>query len=811
MGFIAAGLSVLMMAPVAEHLMMSPEDKKGGDLTAGFDQKGPLFPDGTTIYENGTGGFSPGSLVGNGTDVITPLNVRDPAALVMGPGATQKPAATVTPPAAPPEKSNWKDALSQAAGRGAKKAVSKAKLPKPNVKMSGALRGLSSLSGASRGGGPSMKLDAPSAGNVPNKARGSDSLSRVQSVPGLRGVGRRSNASSGSPESLRNAGARAGNLFNSGGAASALDAAAAQGIPSGGGGFGGGGPSDSKAGKGPGGNNSKGQRSVGESLAFLRAKKEQDKAIDLKWKMKEWETFGKKKMIEEAVIKSAVENLLGKGIFEPLGAAIADIAGSMGPDGATKGAVCTSGGQSSTFKNTSNQIFFCGGAGNKDVWTQTKSKEGQTDRKLYQTCESCGAIANSPGPTGNTPGTGDSGSPQGGYSGHAGNTVTQPSGATGIGEIASGQAQNWDAAINAIHTKVGNLRTRVKKVNGIDAEQLFTAMTGLATVHQVQNDGNVAANKIVKDANVEIKAILDEIGGDRGAIKAEESVLSNGKAVLESVETLLKAIPDDGSEDLTKLSELEKIEASTQYADFKKNGDLVDRYKTDPFHKRKGELDRTLIDAKRKNDDLDASLENAGSITMAQNRVAQALNKFSAEVVSQVMKSPRADLRDLEKVVGEVNGVVNAAALNAAKSAGLTREAILRGEAASERAGEAYVAVGPGGNRVHTPNVNGKAPSVTDTRPGGVGLTGITTGDPKGAGFAVNEVMETVRSISTLVTLSTASPGQLNSKTITDAVKKAKEAVKTAGPIVKKAEEDFKKVVREPYNDARTVLGSATQ
>ena len=90
MAFIVAGLSVLLMAPVAEHFIMSPEDESGV-LKQGFSTPGGeagLFPDGSSIYEAGTGGFSPGGLYGQGTDVITPLNVRDPAALVMGPGAT---------------------------------------------------------------------------------------------------------------------------------------------------------------------------------------------------------------------------------------------------------------------------------------------------------------------------------------------------------------------------------------------------------------------------------------------------------------------------------------------------------------------------------------------------------------------------------------------------------------------------------------------------------------------------------------------------------------------------------------------------
>lgn len=46
---------------------------------------------------------SAGDPVGQPTDVITPLNVRDPSALVMGPGATDNPPTTCPiPPASPP-------------------------------------------------------------------------------------------------------------------------------------------------------------------------------------------------------------------------------------------------------------------------------------------------------------------------------------------------------------------------------------------------------------------------------------------------------------------------------------------------------------------------------------------------------------------------------------------------------------------------------------------------------------------------------------------------------------------------------------
>ncbi|MBI5597417.1 MAG: hypothetical protein HY928_15105, partial [Elusimicrobia bacterium] len=237
--FIAAGLCTLGMAPLAEHLLMSPDDQ-AGQLREGFDSKGPLFADGSTVYESGSGVGSPGALIGQGTDVITPLNVRDPSNLVMSPGATKKADAVVTPPPPPPSggkaEPDWRDVLKDSAKSGVSAAVkSGGTLPKPNVQMAGAIRGLSALGGGGGGTGASLKLDALKAEHAPNRAAGSNSLSSVQSTPGYRGATSRSPASSGAGEALRAAGSRQADIFNrGGGAAGALDSAAREAIPTGG-------------------------------------------------------------------------------------------------------------------------------------------------------------------------------------------------------------------------------------------------------------------------------------------------------------------------------------------------------------------------------------------------------------------------------------------------------------------------------------------------------------------------------------------------------------------------------------------------
>ena len=50
------------------------------------------------VAETRSGAAAPGQAVGEPQDVITPLNVRDPSALVMGPGATDSASSRFQPP-----------------------------------------------------------------------------------------------------------------------------------------------------------------------------------------------------------------------------------------------------------------------------------------------------------------------------------------------------------------------------------------------------------------------------------------------------------------------------------------------------------------------------------------------------------------------------------------------------------------------------------------------------------------------------------------------------------------------------------------
>lgn len=333
MAFIMAGLGVLFMAPLAEHFLMSPDAQDSGAFKEGwgFRDGAGSFGKGDSPYERGVNGMAPGSLAGSGSDVITPLNVRDPSALVMGPAAAQQPPASGSGAGGAPEKetkSDWKDALANAA----KESTKRASLPVPKVALGqSGLRGL----GASPGGsGASFTLPPISASNVPNRGGGSPSgLANVRPTQGYKGAaGARglSNPSGGSIEALKKAARDAGADFNRNGPASAaLDAAAARQMPSGGaeGGMGPGGGGADKAGAQ---GQDKGSKSTGESLEFLRMKQEQEKAIELKWKLIE-----KSAMRWPNLYDKMLESLVIKGFSDPISKAIADMVESIGGGGGT--------------------------------------------------------------------------------------------------------------------------------------------------------------------------------------------------------------------------------------------------------------------------------------------------------------------------------------------------------------------------------------------------------------------------------------------------------------------------------------------
>ncbi len=310
LAFILAGLGTLFMAPLAEHFMMAPENGDhtmqkgwgGGSGNAG----GNMFGNGSSPYENGNNSIAQGGAIGGAGDIITPLNVRDPSALVMGPGGTQQPnAGSVTPPTAPPtappsNSEDLKDALKASASRGLGEAVKKAPLPIPKIAVGGSgLRGLGVAGGGSSASGGMAPL---SSGNLGTAGTGGGGLNLVRSNPNFRGAaGPRGNGPQGL-DGTKRAGQNAGDAFSrTGSALSGLNAAASEQIPTGGSGFNGGGQGGAGANdKNPGGSGAGGSKSVGESLAFIEAKERMMENLKLE--------FEKRKLKDPELLMYGIRN-----------------------------------------------------------------------------------------------------------------------------------------------------------------------------------------------------------------------------------------------------------------------------------------------------------------------------------------------------------------------------------------------------------------------------------------------------------------------------------------------------------------------
>src|SRR5262249_2647170 len=113
LAFILAGLAILILAPVAQHYLLSPNNE-GGSLEPAFSTREGGGREGD-VFEPGLGGFAPGQAPGS-ADMITPLSSRDPSSLLMPPGG----------PPAPPKTSaadSIRDALNRAMAQGTEKAV----------------------------------------------------------------------------------------------------------------------------------------------------------------------------------------------------------------------------------------------------------------------------------------------------------------------------------------------------------------------------------------------------------------------------------------------------------------------------------------------------------------------------------------------------------------------------------------------------------------------------------------------------------------------------------------------------------------
>ena len=300
MAFVAVGMSVLVMAPVAEYMMSKPS---GADqLTPGF---GSRADSGAPLYEPGINALSQGSPDGSG-DVITPLSSRDPASLIVGAQPAQPPAAPAMNNA---PSTSFRDSMKDSAQNAFSAASKSAGVPTVIPKMQSALRGMSSFFSGGEGtrttgtlGGGKILEDAK---NASGKAASRSMVGPVASA-GYKGVSSSPNSSSkGAFEKLRGQADKAAGSFNGGSAISSLDKAAAESMDAGkgAGGLGAGGVDEKN--KAPSNSSVRDTKNnSGETLDQMAAKQRMQKAL-------EWE-FYKQYEIPKKILEAALTGFTGK-------------------------------------------------------------------------------------------------------------------------------------------------------------------------------------------------------------------------------------------------------------------------------------------------------------------------------------------------------------------------------------------------------------------------------------------------------------------------------------------------------------------
>ncbi len=314
--FILAGLTVLFMAPLAEHFILSPEAATPGSYKQGWGIKSSgRLSDGSSPYDPGVDSLAPGGVVGSNADLATGINSGGDSSLFAGSDpAVQSSASDVAPQAN--ENTNadtkWKDAVASAAAKGAAKAIGTVRLPVPKPSLVKA-----AMAAAAGGGGGSSQWSPPPIGatHVPNAPVKRDSLPYVVQNPNFAGVGPRGLAGSAeSADELKRAAADAGTAMNRASPAigNAQQAAAFL-VPSG----------HSAEAEGISSNKDSGNKDSKStlpvnpksdtktqtpSLASLAAKANMEHAIDLDWKLKEKKAMMPLEIAEQGIL-AAVQGL----------------------------------------------------------------------------------------------------------------------------------------------------------------------------------------------------------------------------------------------------------------------------------------------------------------------------------------------------------------------------------------------------------------------------------------------------------------------------------------------------------------------
>jgi len=314
--FVGLGLSILVMAPVAEFFMTKPSSDNL--LTPGFGERKGSDSAGPNLYDPGVNALSSGSPDGS-SDVIVPLTARDPASLIIGPQSAPPPA-----PVLPP--STFRDSMKDVAPKAFTEAVKSAPAPfTPSSRLSSSLRGFGSFFGGNESSKTSGSLGRgailASAKSAPTKSE-KRSMAGPVAIPGYKGVASSTpnSASKGALEKLRSQADKAAGFFSRDNAVKALqDAAAASMKANGSGALGG--VSDGEKVRRPSGSNTRnsGSYSPGDpcrgSLAAQLACED----------AKSWANF--KRQLKQDLFRTLVES-----VTKPIGEKIRDsISGLLNP------------------------------------------------------------------------------------------------------------------------------------------------------------------------------------------------------------------------------------------------------------------------------------------------------------------------------------------------------------------------------------------------------------------------------------------------------------------------------------------------
>ena len=508
MAFVGIGLSVLVMAPVAEYMTSKPSTDNL--LTPGFGSREGSSATGG-VYEPGINALSQGSPDGSG-EVITPLSSRDPASLILG----SQPAQPVMPPVTAPPSSSFRDSMKDVGRNAFSEAAKATGAPTPVPRMQSTLRNVGSFfsggegsrTGGTMGGGKIID-DARSASS---KAAGRSMVGPVATA-GYRGVASNTpnSSSKGAYEKLRSQADRSASNFSGTSAMNSLDKAASDAIDigKGGGGLGAGGDSE-KTGK-PSNSTTKYDHSrSGETLEEAAAKLRQQKALD-------WEFFKKyeiKKQIITAIV-GAVSTSIGKfvgdsidGVLNPSGPAPKCWNPPICSDGVSCGGIAVTYLGAKWWENGKKLSDLCSIAGAPVAYGTKVGKESSSTTQEVCICGKGGSPSSgapAEGGTGGTGGTGDTGGP--------GNSTS------------STPPQHSAAAVNSLKDYDGLLTDMVGYVT--DTENSVKKSTDSLTsfVGAVQNLSPLAKAKSNKLGNLR-DAAESELTGFKTKLEASQAKMT---------------------------------------------------------------------------------------------------------------------------------------------------------------------------------------------------------------------------------------------------------------------------------------------